>query len=57
MAVRKINNAGHTIRPFSTVFSQEDVRQIDRRIMNAQKKHTARVLRAMANAEDFVMTH
>ena len=55
MATKK--SAKATVRTFSSVFGQEKVREIDNRIMQAQKKYIARVQKAQSNAKDFVITH
>lgn len=57
MATKKPAKAATTIRTFSSVFGQNKVREIDSRIMQAQKKYIARVQKAQSNAKDFVITH
>lgn len=57
MAVQKITKTVSSVRAFSSVYNHDKVREIDERIMKAQKKYDARVQKAMANAKDFVITH
>ena len=57
MATKKKTKAVSSVRAFSSVYSHDKVREIDDRIMKAQKKYNARVQKAMANAKDFVITH
>ena len=57
MAVKKITKTVISVRAFSSVYNHDKVREIDERIMKAQKKYDARVQKAMANAKDFVITH
>lgn len=56
MATKKVAKSA-TSRTFNSVYNHEQVREIDNRIMRAQKKYNARVQKAMANAKDFVITH
>ena len=57
MAAKKITKTVSSVRAFSSVYNHDKVREIDERIMKAQKKYDARVQKAMANAKDFVITH
>ena len=45
------------VRDFYSVYTPEQVREIDDRIMEAQRKYNARLQNAMRKAKDFVMTH
>ena len=45
------------VRDFYSVYSREQVREIDERIVEAQREYNARLQKAMRNAKDFVMTH
>lgn len=45
------------VRDFYSVYTLEQVREIDDRIMEAQRKYNARLQNAMRKAKDFVMTH
>lgn len=45
------------VRDFYSVYSHEQVREIDERIMKAQEEYTARLRQAMATAKDFVISH
>lgn len=45
------------VRDFYSVYSHEQVREIDERIMKAQEEYDARMRQAMANAKDFVISH
>lgn len=44
------------VRDFYSVYSQEQVREIDERIVETHRKYNARLQNAMRNAKDFVMT-
>ena len=57
MATKKSTKTVSCTRAFSSVFNHDKVREIENRIMKAQKKYDARVQKAMANAKDFVITH
>lgn len=57
MATKKNTKAVGSVRAFSSVYSHDKVREIDDRIMKAQKKYNARVQKAMANTKDFAITH
>lgn len=57
MAVKKNVKAASSVRAFSSVYNQDKVREIDNRIMRAQKQYNARIQKAMAEAKDFVITH
>ncbi len=45
------------VRDFYSVYSHEQVREIDERIMKAQEEYNARLRQAMATAKDFVISH
>lgn len=45
------------VRDFYSVYSHEQVREIDERIMKAQEEYDARLRQAMATAKDFVISH
>ena len=45
------------VRDLYSVYTREQVREIDERIMEAQREYNARLQKAMRNAKDFVMTH
>ncbi len=45
------------VRDFYSVYTPEQVREIDDRIMEAQRKYNAQLQNAMRKAKDFVMTH
>ena len=45
------------VRDFYSVYSREQVREIDERIMKAQEEYNARLRQAMATAKDFVISH
>ena len=55
--MKKSTKTVSNVRAFSSVYSHDKVREIDDRIMKAQKKYEARVQKAMENAKDFVITH
>lgn len=57
MATKKSTKVVSSARAFSSVYNHDKVREIDNRIMKAQKNYDARVQKAMANAKDFVITH
>jgi hypothetical protein len=42
---------------FYSVYSHEQVREIDERIMKAQEEYNARMRQAMATVKDFVISH
>lgn len=44
-------------RDFYSVYTREQVREVDERIMKAQREYNARIQKAMREAKDFVMTH
>ena len=45
------------VRDFYSVYSREQVREIDERIMKAQEEYNAQLRQAMATAKDFVISH
>jgi len=45
------------VRDFYSVYSHEQVREIDERIMKAQEEYDAHLRQAMATAKDFVISH
>ena len=57
MAEKKTTKSSINSRAFSSVYDRDKIREIDNRIMRAQKAYNARVQKAMANAKDFVITH
>lgn len=57
MAKNNENKEKMEVRDFYSVYTHEQVREIDDRIMEAQRKYNARLQNAMRKAKDFVMTH
>ncbi len=57
MAKNNENKEKMEVRDFYSVYTPEQVREIDDRIMEAQRKYNARLQNAMRKAKDFVMTH
>ena len=57
MAKKNENKEKMEVRDFYSVYTPEQVREIDDRIMEAQRKYNARLQNAMRKAKDFVMTH
>ena len=57
MAKNNENKEKMEVRDFYSVYTPEQVREIDDRIMEAQRKYNARLQNAMRRAKDFVMTH
>ena len=57
MAKNKEKKEKIEVRDFYSVYTREQVREIDERIMEAQREYNARLQKAMRNAKDFVMTH
>ena len=57
MATKMNTKAVRGVRAFNSVYNHDKVREIDNRILIAQKKNDARIQDVMANAKDFVITH
>lgn len=57
MAEDKKDKKEIEVRDFFSVYSQDKVREIDARILNAQNEYDARMRQAMATAKDFVISH
>lgn len=45
------------VRDFFSVFSRDEVREVDARILKAQNEYDARMRQAMATTKDFVISH
>lgn len=45
------------VRDFFSVYSRDEVREVDARILKAQNEYDARIRQAMANTKDFVISH
>lgn len=45
------------IRPFHEVYSQEEIDEIDNRILKAKRKHDAKLYDALLKAKDFPMNN
>lgn len=57
MAEDKKDKKEIEVRDFFSVYSQDNVREIDARILKAQNEYDARMRQAMATAKDFVISH
>ena len=57
MAEDKKDKKEIEVRDFFSVYSQDKVREIDARILEAQNEYDARMRQAMATAKDFVISH
>jgi len=57
MAADKKDKKEIEVRDFFSVYSQDKVREIDARILEAQNEYDARMRQAMATAKDFVISH
>lgn len=45
------------VRDFYSIYSRDEVREIDVRILKAQNEYDARMRQAMATAKDFIISH
>lgn len=45
------------VRDFYSIYSRDEVREIDARILKAQNEYDARMRQAMATAKDFIISH
>ena len=57
MANERTDKKEIEVRDFYSVYSREEVREIDSRIMKAQNEYDAHMRQAMATAKDFVISH
>lgn len=57
MAKNNSEKNGIEVRDFYSVYSRDQVREVDARIVKAQHDYDARVRKAMATAKDFVISH
>jgi hypothetical protein len=57
METKKTEKKEIVVRDFYSVYSREEVREIDERIMKAQKEYDARMRQAIATAKDFIILH
>ena len=57
MAKNNSEKNGIEVRDFYSVYSRDQVREVDARIVKAQNEYDARVRKAMATAKDFVISH
>jgi hypothetical protein len=57
MAKNNTDKKGIEVRDFYSVYSRDQVREVDARIVKAQNEYDARVRKAMASAKDFVISH
>lgn len=57
MAKKNTDKKGIEVRDFYSVYSRDQVREVDARIVKAQNEYDARVRKAMASAKDFVISH
>ena len=57
MAKNNSEKNGIEVRDFYSVYSRDQVREVDARIVKAQSEYDARVRKAMATAKDFVISH
>ena len=57
MAADKKDKKEIEVRDFFSVYSQDKVREIDARILEAQNEYDARMRQAMATAKDFIISH
>ena len=57
MAKNNTDKKGIGVRDFYSVYSRDQVREVDARIVKAQNEYDARVRKAMATAKDFVISH
>ena len=44
-------------KPFHEVYSQEEIDEVDKRILEAQRKHDAELYDALLKAKDFPMNN
>lgn len=45
------------VRDFYSVYSRDQVREVDARILKAQNEYDARMRQAVATTKDFVISH
>lgn len=57
METKKTEKKEIVVRDFYSVYSREEVREIDERIMKAQKEYDGRMRQAIATAKDFIISH
>lgn len=57
MAMKETEKKEIEVCDFYSVYSREEVREIDERILKAQKEYDARMRQAMATAKDFIISH
>lgn len=57
MATNKTDKKEIEVRDFYSVYTRDEVREIDARILKAQNEYDARMRQAMATAKDFIISH
>lgn len=57
MAMNEKEKKEIEVRDFYSVYSREEVREIDERILKVQKEYDAQMRQAIATAKDFIISH